>query len=136
VTPSGSNYLREDGLKDRSTSRVRSVLKAEIRYNDGLMSVPCVVRDISATGARLELAGDVQLPASFDLFIDKRNETRRVDTKWRRGMEIGVAFEPAARLPASTATDVEERLARLEREMQEVRTLLAGIAAALERRKS
>ena len=107
------------------------MLKAEIRYNDGMMSVPCLVRDISATGARLELSGDVQLPPSFELFIDKRNETRRVDTKWRRGLEVGIAFRPEA---AAESPDTDERLARLEREMREMRTVLAGIAAALEKR--
>lgn len=116
---------------------MRAVLKAEIRYNDGLMSSPCVVRDISDTGARLELPGDFALPDHFDLFIEKRNQTRRVTLKWRHGKEIGVAFDDAvvAKPPAAADASLEERVARLEAQVAELRGLLEKITAAVTARR-
>jgi hypothetical protein len=97
------------------------------------MTARCVVKDISATGARIELEGDVQLPPTFDLHIAKRNATHAVETKWRRGLELGVAFRQAPQ-PGAPTSDVEERLAKLEAEMRELRALLSQVAAALEKR--
>src|ERR1700741_1658609 len=96
----------------RSATRVRTVLKGEIRYDNGRMSTSCVIRDLSEDGARLELPGELALPDRFDLYIEKRNETRPAVVKRKRGVEIGVAFADAAVMPAA-AGDVAERLSRL-----------------------
>jgi uncharacterized protein YceH (UPF0502 family) len=124
-------------VEHRAASRMRAVLKAEIRYNDGLLSTPCVVRDISDTGARLELPGEIALPDHFELYIEKRNQTRRVTLKWRHGKEIGVAFDDAAaaKPPAATDVSLEERVARLEAQVAELRGLLEKITAAVDGRQ-
>ena len=57
----------------RSATRVRAVLKGEIRFDGGLRSTPCVIRDISDTGARLELQSDLALPDHFDLYPGYRS---------------------------------------------------------------
>jgi len=121
-------------VEHRSTPRVRSVLKAEIRYNDGMMSVPCVVRDISETGARLDLSGDVALPDRFDLFIEKRHRTRRALVKRRHGRDVGVAFDDALGSRALPEAALTERVERLECEIDELRSVLGELAAALQLR--
>ena len=90
------------GEEHRSAPRVRSVLKGEIRYENGLMSTPCVIRDLSETGARIELPGDLALPDHFDLFIEKKNQTRPAVLKRKRGVEIGIAFDDIPATPAVT----------------------------------
>lgn len=125
-------------MEQRTSSRVRTVLKAEIRYNDGLMRTPCLVRDISDHGARIELAGEIALPDSFDLYIDKRHQTRRAVVKRRNGLEIGVAFEEKAApapAPAPAEGALEQRVAKLEAELSDVRRLLTQVAAAVSRRE-
>lgn len=76
--------------------------------------VPCIIRDMSTTGARLEIreAGAVagsklKLPSTFMLVI--RTDRFEVDCaiQWRRGGEIGVRFlaapRPVARVVRPTA---------------------------------
>ena len=109
-------------MEQRSASRMRAVLKAEIRYNDGLMSAPCVVRDISGTGARLELAGDLALPDSFDLYIEKKHETHHAVVKRRMNREVRVAFDDVVTKPAEV--EFRERIAALEAEVADLRKLL------------
>lgn len=57
--------------------------------------VYCAVREIAATGARLELGADVELPARFDLLLVKAELTVKAELKWRRDDAVGIAFERA-----------------------------------------
>jgi len=111
----------------RSSPRLRSVLKAEIRYNDGLMSTPCLVRDISETGARIELPSEVSLPDRFNLHIEKGNQTRPAVVERRHGKELGVRF---VREEPEGSSDNEDRLARLEREVAALSGAIKRLAAA------
>jgi hypothetical protein len=127
----------------RTAGRRHAFLKAEIRYNNGLFTVPCIVRDISDTGARIELHGTVSLPKTFDIFIEKRNQTRPASVRWIRGNEVGIAFtdaqpaaDPAAAAPQAASavlgnSDLAERVAKLEGEVAELRSLLEKIAVTL-----
>jgi PilZ domain len=124
-----SPNVKGTSLENRSAPRMRAVLKAEARYNNGMMSAPCLVRDISDTGARLELEGDVALPDRFDLYIEKRQKTFRSIVKRRNGRDVGVAFEDVAQ--PSTDPGMSERLGKLEADVAEMSELLAKIAAAL-----
>lgn len=119
-------------MEHRSASRVRSVLKAEIRYNDGMMSSHCLVRDISDTGARIELSGDIALPDRFELYIEKRHRTYHAVVKRRSGREVGVAFDEPVAAP-TPGSDMLDRVAKLEAEVAELRQVIAAIAAAVER---
>ncbi len=121
-------------MEHRSAPRVRSVLKAEIRYNDGLMSVPCVVRDISDFGARLDLSDEVALPDRFDLFIDKRHQTHRAVVRRRHGRDVGVSFDDQPEPKATAEADLTRRVEKLEAELAEVRTVLGQLATALQER--
>src|SRR5262249_10644588 len=49
----------------------RPVLKsAIITFNQRVSSAPCLVRDLSSTGARLRVEGTIHVPNSFDVIID------------------------------------------------------------------
>jgi hypothetical protein len=118
-------------VENRSAARVRAVLKAEIRYNDGLMSTPCLVRDLSETGARLELTGDVALPDRFELYIEKKHQTRRAVMKRRQGRDVGVAFDDVEAEPPPADDALARRVSKLEAEIVELRRLLEKTAAAV-----
>ena len=117
-------------MNQRSTPRTRTVLRAEIRFNDGMMSAECLVRDISASGARLELSGEVTLPDRFDLHIPKRNLTYRATMRWRKGKEIGVVFEETGSRPPPDP-DLVERVSGLEQEVEELKALMRQLAESL-----
>jgi hypothetical protein len=84
----------------RGTARHGVLRQGQISF-DGRI-VYCAVRDFSIHGARLQVG--VDLPASFDLSVDGRDERLRAELKWRRGEYVGVAFQQP---PLSTA-EVEE----------------------------
>jgi hypothetical protein len=53
----------------------------------------CVVRDITANGARLALVSTVCIPGTFDLSFDGARTLRSCRVVWCRPREIGVQFQ-------------------------------------------
>jgi hypothetical protein len=80
----------------RSASRVRSLLGARIVFNNRFSTVDCVVRDISASGAKLLVTGANMLPEEFELEIPQKGRKHRVRLVWRRGDVCGVQFLESA----------------------------------------
>jgi hypothetical protein len=110
--------------------RVRTFLKAKLVFNDGNSSFDAVIRDLSDTGARLQIGNSVALPDRFDLYIAKKDETRRARIRWRTDEEMGVAFEEnAAATPASP--EVMRRISELEAEIEGLRHQMEELRAAL-----
>jgi len=67
------------------------VLKsASIEFHGGV--IDCVIRNISETGAALEVASPLGIPESFNLVIAGDHSRRRCQVAWRRDTRIGVAF--------------------------------------------
>ena len=114
--------------ENRSASRTRAVLKGEIRYDNGLRSTSCIIRDLSETGARLELPGDIPIPEHFDLYIEKKNQTRPAILKRKRGAEVGIAFVDTRE---KAPDGLSERVAQLEAEVATLRDLVGEIQARL-----
>ena len=79
----------------------RRVLKAGVvAYNDRHVTLPCTVRDLSATGARVRVEGSVSAPDTFELIIDIDGFEANCQVVWRKGNEIGVRFLGAPRMVA------------------------------------
>ena len=122
-------------MSDKRTSpRLRSFLKGRVLFNGGQNSLDCLIRDISATGARLELSASVTLPDRFDLYLPHRDATCRVHIQWRRGTQIGVAFDQVESAPAipPAPQDVAARVEQLESEVGLMRLLLTQMKSELE----
>lgn len=79
-------------VQPRGTPRMRSMLRGQIIFNNRFSTMDCVVRDISPTGARLQLAGDDVLPPIFELSLPLRSRRHKAEVVWRRGTECGVRF--------------------------------------------
>jgi PilZ domain len=85
----------------------RRVLKAGVvAYNDRHVSLPCAVRDLSATGARVRVEGSVSAPDTFELIIDIDGFEANCQVVWRKGNEIGVHFLGAPRMVAPKRAQV------------------------------
>ena len=78
----------------RSGSRQRVLKGGKIVFAGGSFNVDCTIRNISETGARLQVPTTVAIPDRFTL-VDVQSRIRREATvAWRKGDLIGVRFEP------------------------------------------
>ena len=90
----------------RRAPRERVMLSARLTYQSGAVSVPCVVSQISQSGARITVSADVVLGRTMRLDVPQRNINADVRLVWRRGDMAAVAFEtsaPPVKAPASGA---------------------------------
>ena len=79
-------------LEAKRTAPRHRVLKAgSVLFNGG--TIDCVVRNVSDTGAALEVASPLGIPQEFNLLIAGTGSTYRCEVKWRRENRIGVAFK-------------------------------------------
>lgn len=82
--------MPEDGEEHRKAPRRPVFGNAVIRGPN--LHADCVIRDLSASGAKLQVRSSVQLPQEFNLFLADANTSRHVVLKWRAGDYAGVAF--------------------------------------------
>lgn len=79
-------------VETRAASRLRVMKPAKIEY--GGVKTPCMIRDLSVTGAALEvseLSGNI--PVTFNLIMPDDGLKLPCHVVWRRKYKIGVAFE-------------------------------------------
>ncbi|MCJ2011062.1 PilZ domain-containing protein [Methylobacterium sp. J-076] len=105
--------------EQRKQPRLRVFLKGRIHFNNGASSIDCLVRDMSAQGARLMLSETATLPEKFDLFIPQKERTYRACLRWRREDGIGVTFD-GADAAAEGASSSDSTLGALLRRVGEL----------------
>jgi hypothetical protein len=70
----------------------RRILKAgAISFGGG--AIDCTVRNISDTGAALEVVTPLYIPDRFKLVVQSDGLNRRCHIVWRKQRRIGVAFD-------------------------------------------
>lgn len=80
--------------KERRTNPRRSIhqLGLIVRIDESIVS-ECTIRDVSATGAQLNLKMPDNVPDEFDLLLSKRARvSRRCEVVWRSKDRIGARF--------------------------------------------
>jgi hypothetical protein len=79
-------------MDERRQSPRRKVLKgASIAFGSG--NIACTVRNLSETGAGLDVPNTLGLPPSFMLMIERDGFTRRCHPVWCSDKRVGVAFD-------------------------------------------
>jgi hypothetical protein len=78
---------------DRRTAQRHRVLKQGMLAFSGGGGTDCIVRNISESGARIEIASPVGLPATFTLVIAADHFRRQCNAVWSADRRIGVAFD-------------------------------------------
>lgn len=58
----------------------------------GRDKITCAVRNISKTGARLEITRSIDLPDAFTLVIEMEHAERKCEVVWRKQNIVGVRF--------------------------------------------
>jgi hypothetical protein len=79
-------------MTERRQSPRRKVLKGA-RIAFASEGITCTVRNLSETGAGLDVADPMSLPPSFMLVIDRDGFTRRCHPVWCNDRRVGVAFD-------------------------------------------
>ena len=94
--------------------RARVFKKGKMVFQNGLRSIPCVVRNISDGGALLEFEQAYMLPKEFDLHIDLEDYEVTCERRWEEGLRCGVQFigekRPVAAQRAQVLQSSEEAL--------------------------
>lgn len=116
-------------VEHRKAPRQKSLLQGRVYFNNRRSSIDCIVRDISATGAKLTFSSAVETPAVVELYIPNKDETRPARIVWRRGEDVGLTFISAS----ESDLDLSARVERLEEEIKELRGALAELRKELKR---
>lgn len=74
----------------RRAPRLRTLKSGTISI-DGV-SLDCLIRNLSKTGACLEIKGTTTVPDAFKLVIKPESLFRTCKVMWRDGRRIGVSF--------------------------------------------
>ena len=82
-------------LERRLSPRRNTAISAEIVFANGRSRRACVIRNISDTGAKLEVASVKDIPNTFDL-LSPGHHPQPCRIVWRALKEIGVNFTKSA----------------------------------------
>ena len=82
----------EKMLERRAVPRQRIYKGAWIRFADDRSVIDCVVRNVSMTGAALEVESPVGIPDTFNLVFVSGELSRKCQVVWRREIRIGLKF--------------------------------------------
>ena len=91
-----SNQARMTGGRGRNggATNVCSTQGSQVRHHlCGGGAISCIVRNVSATGASLEIESPVGIPERFNLLLDRASLKCRV--VWRKERRIGVRLQIA-----------------------------------------
>ena len=105
----------------RNNARRRALKAGIVAYNGGNMTFPCVVRDISDTGAKIKTDVDQHPPDNFQLFIELDGLLANCEVVWRDEQHVGVRFTtpPQQTVPSRAqviqTSDAKPKVSRLLR---------------------
>ena len=78
----------------RTVTRQRTLKGATIVFSEGAFTYKCLVKNLSAAGASLELSSTDGVPNRFQLVFEDRSPTRACVVIWRTEKRLGVEFPP------------------------------------------
>ncbi len=79
-------------IEQRKATRQRVLKQGTLAFVGG-GGVDCMVRNISSSGARIEMACPMGLPPSFTLLIKTDHFQRHCHPVWSKDTRVGVAFD-------------------------------------------
>jgi hypothetical protein len=79
-------------IEKRAEPRHRVLKRGMLAFNGG-GGLDCTVRNISSSGARIDIANPMGVPHRFTLVIEADQFMRHCRAVWSSEQRIGVAFE-------------------------------------------
>lgn len=108
---------------------------ATIRLRDGT-EIPCNVKDVSKSGARIGVPAARVLPDTFMLRIIGRDFLCLVKLAWRRGNYAGVRIERVGKIPPASAAPPEPASKRAEAVLDRPEPVAPGGVGIRSRKRS
>lgn len=119
----------------RAAERLRSFLRAQIVFNNRMSTIDCIIKNISATGAKIALNETLTVPTEFDVYIPQKRRGHHARLVWRDKDAIGIEFTDmqtqATEAPATTS-ELELRLHELEIQNAELKARIRRLSKRLE----
>ena len=79
-------------MERRRQPRARMLKSARILFNEHRSVIDCTVRNLSATGACLNVTSTIGIPNRFDVMFDADKSIRSCRLIWHKETRIGVEF--------------------------------------------
>ncbi len=79
-------------MERRRQPRTRTLKAARILLNHHQSSIDCTIRNLSLSGARLEVASSLGIPERFDLIFNADQSIRPCRMVWHKEKQLGVEF--------------------------------------------
>jgi hypothetical protein len=103
-------------IERRREPRLRTLLTGIIAL-DHNSTFDCVIRSLSAHGARIAIADAHRLPETFDLVIPHHRQTHRAALLWRHGEQAGLVLSDSDRPPSKPKLTKRQQQRLREREL-------------------
>jgi hypothetical protein len=116
----------------RQAERVKSLLRAQIIFNNRMTTVDCVIKNISKTGAKLALNNTLSIPSEFDIYVPQKSHTYRARLVWRDKDAMGVEFLDMSDAAPPSALAVDARVRELELQNAELRARILALSKRLQ----
>ncbi len=120
--PIVSAAVSEQAKDRRRSARQKNFLRGRIFFNNRDLSVECLIRDLSETGARVIVSDAVSLPSTVEFSVPQKNRTWQARVGWRHRDEAGLSFVDASSGAYELSNELAKRLAELECELAVLRT--------------
>ena len=85
--------MTDEDKRNRRQERRRKVRIASIIVSEAIPAIPCVILDISLSGARLHVHDHTEIPDHFTLVQSADKKLHVCTVVWRNDNEMGVRFE-------------------------------------------
>ncbi len=79
-------------VERRSQARQRTLLAGRLSFGEPATVIACGIRNLSPSGANIELEGPVLLMPPFRLLLAREGVVHDATIAWRRGTRIGLSF--------------------------------------------
>lgn len=92
MEPDDIERKRDEADASERALRTRVLKGAHAAFNQEFSAIPCVVRDMSDTGARLQFDEGWFVPPLFTLFVEVDGFKVECERVWHKGSSCGVRF--------------------------------------------
>lgn len=121
--------------ENRKQTRSRTVLGAQIVFNNRSSTVDCKVRNMTEDGAKIVLADHMNIPQRFEFIVPQRGRTYIAKVIWRQDNEAGLEFvnEHVTAQGTLQPADMPARIRELESENALLKKRLIDLQNQIER---